>query len=877
MHKTAHYWIEKLPDFNLGKYQAFAVSDIKDLLEQQKSFVRQWMAICELYGLTMHFILSYSKDKPNGKRLDAGLALRGEDADVNAVEALLFASSLKDYYTFKKDDGKARELSKHTFSYKAAMTKNVRKLPPPQGTNPFWFVPEWEINDEARLIELVKTMESRGEDSAYRVDMYPGNFVDSTREAFKNSMDSIRRMLGYREDSWTRILNNGAHEPRSQNAEEALRQFEDWIEKIETSPHLYANIYAFSNSARTSELLLHSAGSEVLQKGKYTVLPLKSGSSTTMFDDLGPVMNCAKDDAFPEKLRFWAASYTFEEIAALAKFPALYEGEVIQLPKETAADLGVAGLPLGKDASGHQVNFPLDKLTKHAFICGVPGGGKTNTMLHLTSTLWKKYGVPFLVFEPAKKEYRALFNDPGMKDVMLFSPNAGTLLPIAINPFEFPLGLTLSEHIAALMQVFSGAFEVSGPVWYYLNYAIENAYYALGWKAGTINEGALDYPMLSDIIQIYRQGVESSSYDGELKGNLTSFLQVRLGGLMTRELDEMFNISQSTLRPEDWLKTPAVIELEALEQGACNFFILLLCTLIRETLKVSPHAETEHGLRHVIFIEEAHNLISPQTEQQSQEMVNPKISATAYIVKMLAEVRALKEGIVIADQLPSAIASEVMKNTGLKIVHRMTAEDDRNMVGSTMSATETQLEHVGTYQPGDALVFYEGLQLPFRGKIEEWEKGKFEKSKPLDNAELARLTMESPKYRAAMENTVNGLILKLYITHITKIDDSLLYVSNEKFALNESLDEIEADAENNGHSEQLSEIRQEFEELCDIMSSCKTSCIDLRDSIENMRTRFSAFGARFDKVGKVYVQKFERYNEIFRSLMELQRRIRERV
>jgi hypothetical protein len=873
MQKINHYWLEKLPDFNLGKYQAFAVNDIDGLLEQQKSFIRQWLAVCDLYGLTLHFILSYSKDKPNGKRLDAGLALRGEDADVNAVEGLLFASSLKDYYEFKKDDDKVRELSKRKFSYKAAMTKNVRKLPPPQGPNPFWFVPEWEINEEARLIELIKIMESRGEDSAYRVDMYPGNFVDSTREAFKNSMNSIRRMLGYNEDSWTKILNNGVHEPRSQNAEEALRQFEDWIEKIETSPHLYANIYAFSNSVRTSELLLHSAGSEVLQKGKYTVLPLKSTCSITMFDDLGPVMDYAEDDAFPEKLRFWAVSYTFEEIAALTKFPALYEGEVIQLPKETAADPEAAGLPLGKDSSGHKVKFPLNKLVKHAFICGVPGGGKTNTMLHLTSTLWKEYGVPFLVFEPAKKEYRALFNDPGMKDAMLFSPNAGTLLPIAINPFEFPLRLTLSEHIAALMQVFSGAFEVNGPVWYYLNYAIENAYYALGWKDETINEGALDYPVLGDIIQAYRKGIESSSYDGELKGNLASFLQVRLGGLMTRELDEMFNIPQSTLRPEDWLKTPAVIELEALEQGACNFFILLLCTLIRETLKVSPNAETEHGLRHVIFIEEAHNLISPQTEQPSQEMVNPKISATAYIVKMLAEVRALKEGIVIADQLPSAIASEVMKNTGLKIVHRMTARDDRDMVGSTMSATDAQLEHVGTYEPGDALVFYEGLQLPFRGKIEEWEEGKYEDAKPMDNSELARLMTENPKYQAAMEDTVNGLIHKLYLSHIAKIDDSLLHVSNEKRVLNECLDKIDADDQDNDYSERLSEIAREFEELCDITTSCKEYWIDLRDSIENMRTRFSAFRVKFDKVGKVCVQKFEKYNDMIESLMELQRRI----
>ncbi|EKC62797.1 hypothetical protein LEA_11657, partial [human gut metagenome] len=43
---------------------------------------------------------------------------------------------------------------------------------------------------------------------------------------------------------------------------------------------------------------------------------------------------------------------------------------------------------------------------------------------------------------------------------------------------------------------------------------------------------------------------------------------------------------------------------------------------------------------------------------------------------MLAEVRALGEGIVIADQLPTAMAPEVLKNTGLKLGHRITAQDD---------------------------------------------------------------------------------------------------------------------------------------------------------------------------------------------------------
>jgi hypothetical protein len=65
-----------------------------------------------------------------------------------------------------------------------------------------------------------------------------------------------------------------------------------------------------------------------------------------------------------------------------------------------------------------------------------------------------------------------------------------------------------------------------------------------------------------------------------------------------------------------------------------------------------------------------------------------------------------------------------MKNTGLKILHRMTAVDDRNMVGATMSATPAQLEHVGAYDKGEALIFYELAALSKAAKVNQplWRK-----------------------------------------------------------------------------------------------------------------------------------------------------------
>jgi hypothetical protein len=392
---------------------------------------------------------------------------------------------------------------------------------------------------------------------------------------------------------------------------------------------------------------------------------------------------------------------------------------------------------------------------------------------------------------------------------------------------------------------------------YYLNKAIEEAYYALGWESDTVNESRLPYPVLQDVIAIYQRETENSTYDGELKGWLKAFLQVQLGGLMSRELDEMFNISYSSVRPEDWIKAPAIVELESLGQNARNFFILLLCTLIRESLKVSPYAETEHGLRHVIFIEEAHNLIAAQTEQPSEELVNAKISATAYIVKMLAEVRALEEGIVIADQLPSAIASEVVKNTGLKILHRMTAEDDRSIVGSTMSATPAQLERVGTYDKGEALIFYEGLQLPFRGTIELWgwekENGK-ENAKPKRNEELSALVEENSNQSAAMEKTFSAIVLKLNSAYINGIGKALKTANDAIFMLNSSLLEAPENLDQEERAEFSEKLRKSMNEIYSLMTKCGKDITSLGKNIKKLRARFPKFEAKVDEIDLLCVK-----------------------
>lgn len=124
-----------------------------------------------------------------------------------------------------------------------------------------------------------------------------------------------------------------------------------------------------------------------------------------------------------------------------------------------------------------------------------------------------------------------------------------------------------------------------------------------------------------------------------------------------------------------------------------------------------------------------------------------KVASTKYIVNMLAEVRALREAIVIADQLPTGLAPQITKNTSLKIAHRITAMDDRQLLAATMSADGVQLERMGSFQPGQALCVYENIMKPFEIQISEYDGN----AEPPDNDELYEILSDRDIYRKVME------------------------------------------------------------------------------------------------------------------------------
>lgn len=712
-------------------------------------------------------------------------------------------------------DDSGRVISPKRFAYGAFLTKreyiltaqNRSSMDAIEGAQLYSLL-EWEPNESGRLYNVLKLMEGYDSYAALRIDLFP---VDETIK--------VRNSLPYSETR-NRIADRG--QGKDDNSENIIKSWDKYLGNIVKFPQFYANVVAFADSQDQAIMLADSVAAEAVESGTYLVESIsdvinedgmKVGAplgDAPMFFNSEPTFgggnkafgineNNTSQGDIPGQYDFYfmdtevmrvqkerenyvaefLSLYTLEELRPMFSFPILYPGENIERNKETdpvpfdnVVTIDSTGtthevMSLGASTMGYDVTFPLELFKKHAFIAGVPGAGKTNTMLYLVTTLWRdtRQHIPFLVLEPAKQEYRALTQIEGMEDLLVFSPGADTYFPLHINPFEFPEGLTLAEHIANLNAVFAGAFELPPPSPHFIDTCIEKVYVEKGWNVNERNDGKREYPTLQELYNSLEVAVKESHYQGETLGNLQSVLEVRIGSLLKREIGNVYNVRRSIIPPEEWLNRPIIIELESLGEGPANFMSLLISTLIREVLKIrkvngvkidpkTAQVGDKKEIQHIIFYEEAHNLIGPITESPDGMSVNPKISATKYLVKMLAEVRALGEGIVIADQLPTVMAPEVLKNTGLKIGHRITAQDDRGLLGSTMSASADQLEEQGTFLTGEALIFYEGLLKPFKMRMHEWEKG-VSKSKydSPSNEQMYERMKDYPVYKSQIEKS----------------------------------------------------------------------------------------------------------------------------
>ena len=366
-----------------------------------------------------------------------------------------------------------------------------------------------------------------------------------------------------------------------------------------------------------------------------------------------------------------------------------------------------------------QMNYhiPVSSLSRHTLLSGINGTGKTNSV---QAILNKMEGVPFLVIEPAKTEYVDWAIDYNRQNpdnpINVFVPGCkkykGRFVPkpLKLNPFELvwldknqePNVLT---HIDRLKSTFAAAF----PMYDILPVLMEDLIYTVyqnkstNWLGEEPQFGITLPPTLNGMSVSVDKVISNHQYEERIERNMKACLNTRIDSLKRGWKGEMLNTMYSTSW-EDLFEKPCVINLSYVGDDVDKaFFMALILQFLYEyrsaQAEIGEIDYNDNGCRHLTVIEEAHRVMA---KCDNPEL--PQYKSAMMFSNMLSEIRAYGEGMFLVDQVPTRLIPDAIKNTILKITHRLVAEDDCKAIGESMGLNEEQRKVIPKLMTGQCIV-----------------------------------------------------------------------------------------------------------------------------------------------------------------------------
>jgi uncharacterized protein len=388
-------------------------------------------------------------------------------------------------------------------------------------------------------------------------------------------------------------------------------------------------------------------------------------------------------------------------------------------PQE-AGEIELGAILDGQDRPVGTFRVPLATLNRHAFVTGATGAGKSQTVRHLLEQLTQA-DLPWLAIEPAKSEYAAMAGRiEGIGQVTVINPSDPDAVPLSVNPLAPEPGYPVQAHIDMVRALFQAAFDAEEPFPQIMSQALQRVYEGCGWDVVTGGgvPGAHVAPAVPTLEQLQLAAlsvVEEVGYGKDLQADVRGFVDVRLRSLRVGSAGRFFEGGHPADIGE-LLRRNVVLAIEDVANDEDKAFlmgtlIIRLVEHLRLRARRERAAQRPPALRHVLVIEEAHRLLRNRGEQRASS------HAVELFAGMLAEIRAYGAGIVVAEQIPAKLVPDVVKNTALKVVHRLPASDDRQRVGAAMNLDEDQSRQVVSLEPGVAAVFADGMDRPLRVRV----------------------------------------------------------------------------------------------------------------------------------------------------------------
>lgn len=373
-----------------------------------------------------------------------------------------------------------------------------------------------------------------------------------------------------------------------------------------------------------------------------------------------------------------------------------------------------------------------NSLASHTFVTGSTGAGKTNTVCRILDQALDQQ-INYLVIEPAKGEYKDVYG--GREDVNVFGTNPEFTPLLRIDPFSFPLGIHVLEHLDRLVEIFNVCWPMYAAMPAVLKDAVARSYEDCGWDLAASKNpyGSGLFPCFADVAHNVREILDSSEYDAENKGAYKGSLLTRLNSL-TNGLNGMM-LSSNEVDASVLFDSNTIVDLSRV--GSVETKSLLMGLLV---LKLQEHRMAEANgmnrpLRHLTVLEEAHNLLKRSSSDQGSESGNLTGKSVEMISNAIAEMRTYGEGFVIADQAPGLLDMAAIRNTNTKIIHRLPDLSDRELAGRAANLNDQQIVELARLPKGVAAIYQNDWVEPVLCKIAKAEDGeRFTYNRPAGDA-----------------------------------------------------------------------------------------------------------------------------------------------
>ena len=417
--------------------------------------------------------------------------------------------------------------------------------------------------------------------------------------------------------------------------------------------------------------------------------------------------------------------------------------QTVEVQEQKRIELGCL-VQAGEEVENVPIYIDRENLDKHTFIAGVTGSGKTNTCQNILLDC----GLPFLIIEPAKTEYRKKFFKEHFDDIIYFTPGRQNTAPFFLNPFELFPGEAINSRADMLKATMEASFEMEAAIPQILETAIYRVYEEKGWNIGDntwhgkdetdledgpFADGVYAFPTMSDFLAAAIKIADEQGFGDRLGDEYKGSLRARINGLLVGAKGQMLNTPRS-VDFRELVDRHVVIELEEIKNGAEKSLLMgFILTNLLQAVK-SKYKENKH-FQHITLVEEAHRLLSRYTPGDSLN----KRQGVEVFSDMLAEVRKYGESLIIVDQIPEKMTPEVLKNTNTKIVHKLFAKDDKDVIGNTMALEEDQKDFLSNLDTGKAIVFTQGWTKAVQVKIKSLQA---DDDEDISTAQIEQIAVE---------------------------------------------------------------------------------------------------------------------------------------